>query len=775
MKAFIVYATYEIVNNEALVLLFGRLENGESFMTRNKFRPYFFIKTSDRKKAEKEFKVEYEDSDFKDFDDEPLTKVIIDSPQDIVKLRDALQKENIICYEADVRFTQRFLIDHDLKGSCIITGEHTKGEYTDRIYENPSFSPTFWFPKLRVLSMDIETDRKAREIWSISLAGEEIKEVLIVKDDGKKYKHAICFKNEEELLRAFKEKIKEYDPDLIVGWNVIDFDWKALKGKFDEYQIDFMFGRMNRPSTLRLEKSFFVDSSAHFHGRQVLDGIHLLKTSFVKLPDYKLNTAAKHFLKKEKIFTGSDRWEEIEKAYKKNPQLMIDYNLLDSELVLDILKESKVLDLTIQRSLLTRMTLDRVNASIATLDSLYLKELQKRKLVAPTAYVQDRDERIKGGFVLSSKPGIYENILVCDFKSLYPSIMRTFNIDPASFISHEKAIKKKIETKNLIEAPNGAYFKNEEGILPMLIHDLWKQRDAAKKNKDLLTSHAIKITMNSFFGVLANPACRFYSIELANAITHFGQFLIKLSAKNIGNKGYDVIYGDTDSLFVDVHEKDIAKAEKIGREIEKYINEFYQGYIEQEYKRKSFLELEFEKVYKKFLMPKIRHSEEGAKKRYAGILVKDGKEVMDFVGLEFVRRDWTELAKKFQLELLERIFKEKPVEEYVKNFVEDLKKGKYDQLLVYRKAIRKPVSSYTKTTPPHIKAAKKIGRDEVGIIDYYMTLQGPEEINHSKSKIDYEHYIAKQIKPLADSILCFYNTDFDSLTQLHKQKSLGDY
>src|SRR3989338_1698276 len=177
MKGFIVYSTYELIGSEAFVLLFGRLENGESFMTRNKFRTYFFIKTSDRKKAEKEFKVEYEDSDFKDFDDEPLTKVIIDSPQDIVKLRDALQKENIICYEADVRFTQRFLIDHDLKGSCIITGEHTKGEYTDRIYENPSFSPTFWFPKLRVLSMDIETDRKAREIWSISLAGEEIKEV----------------------------------------------------------------------------------------------------------------------------------------------------------------------------------------------------------------------------------------------------------------------------------------------------------------------------------------------------------------------------------------------------------------------------------------------------------------------------------------------------------------------------------------------------------------------------------------------------------------------
>src|SRR3989344_3533514 len=126
------------------------------------------------------------------------------------------------------------------------------------------------------------------------------------------------------------------------------------------------------------------------------------------------------------------------------------------------------------------------------------------------------------------------------------------------------------------------------------------------------------------------------------------------------------------------------------------------------------------------------------------------------------------IKNTFLNSIREKVFKEEPVEEYVKKFVEDLKKGTYDDLLVYRKAIRKPVSSYTKTTPPHIKAAQKIGRENVGIIDYYMTLNGPEEKDHCKSKIDYEHYIDKQIKPLADSILCFYKTDFDSLTQLHK-------
>lgn len=174
-------------------------------------------------------------------------------------------------------------------------------------------------------------------------------------------------------------------------------------------------------------------------------------------------------------------------------------------------------------------------------------------------------------------------------------------------------------------------------------------------------------------------------------------------------------------------------------------------------------------------MPKTRGSEKGAKKRYAGILDKNGKDGIDFVGLEFVRSDWTEIAKTFQLELLEKVFAKEQVTDYVRGFIKNLRDGKYDDKLIYRKQIRKTVSSYTKTTPPHIQAARKIGRENVGVIYYIMTKDGPEEADHIKHELDYEHYIEKQLKPIADSVLEFFNEDFEDLIKSHKQNSLLDY
>jgi len=174
-------------------------------------------------------------------------------------------------------------------------------------------------------------------------------------------------------------------------------------------------------------------------------------------------------------------------------------------------------------------------------------------------------------------------------------------------------------------------------------------------------------------------------------------------------------------------------------------------------------------------MPRARGSEKGAKKRYAGLINKKGKEKIEFTGLEFVRRDWTELSKKFQLELLDRIFHKKEVADFVKKFVDDLKKGKYDSLLVYRKALRKELSEYVKTPPPHVKAARLLDKIEDNVIKYVITENGPEPIQKLKSKLDYEHYITKQIKPLADSVLSFYSVNFDDLLQGNKQKTLFSY
>jgi len=779
MKGFIIHPTYRIEDNKAFIHLYGRLENGESFLTINEFKPYFFIKKSDLDKALKVEQFDYEETKFKNFDEEPVIKILMSIPGDVAKLRDKFSNKKIPHYEADIRFAYRFMIDKFLQGSVDVEGKYEKGdkekgEFVDRIYTESELKPADYFPKnLKVLSIDIETDKKGKEIYCVSFYADDFKKVIIRSKE--KLKNAVSVESEQELLLKFKDIILEYDPDLITGWNLIDFDLNIIERKFKDYKLPFAIGRDDIPCKLRLYSSFFQNSKADCNGRMVLDGIQVLKNNFVSLADYKLSTAAETFLKDKKLFEGEDRREMIENAFKKNPQLLADYNLKDSELVIGILEKSTALDLAIQRSLLTGMPLDRVRASIASLDSLYLKELRKRGYVAPTGGYEERDDLGKGGYVMSSKPGIYDYVIVCDFKSLYPSIIRTFNIDPWS---HVLACKdKEIDKKKIIKTPSGACFKNQEGILPMIIQHLWDQREKARKQKNELARYAIKILMNSFYGVLANPTCRFYSREMGNAITLAGQHIIKMTAEKVREMGYEVIYGDTDSIFVYLKIDDYKAAHKIGDEIAEKINKFFEKHMHDEYNRKNFLELQFDKAYKRFIMPMVRGSEVGSKKRYAGLLIDaDGKEKMDFVGLEFVRRDWTDIAKTFQSELLQRIFRKEEVADYIKQIVEEIREGKHDDLLVYRKAIRKEIDDYTKTTPPHVKAARLLGNDlKSNIIEYVMTKEGPEPIQKLKHKIDYEHYIEKQIKPIADAILVFYNQNFDDIIKGSSQKTLFGY
>ncbi|MAF50884.1 MAG: hypothetical protein CMH64_02225 [Nanoarchaeota archaeon] len=370
-----------------------------------------------------------------------------------------------------------------------------------------------------------------------------------------------------------------------------------------------------------------------------------------------------------------------------------------------------------------------------------------------------------GGYVMDSKSGIYDFLLVLDFKSLYPSLMRTFNIDPLSYVEDCKG-------KDLIKAPNGACFKNQDGIMGELVETLLKSRDKAKKNKNELQRYAIKILLNSFFGVLANPNCRFFSLDIANAITHFGQKVIKLTAEKVEGEGYKVIYSDTDSVFVVSNAKSLKEAEEIGNKLNNFLNKFFNEYVKKEYKRENKLEMEYEKCFVRFLMPRVRGSQTGAKKRYAGLNSKDKIEV---TGMEAVRGDWTELAKKFQMELLDKVFHKKEINSYIKKFVEDVKKGKYDKLLVYRKQIRKPLEEYVKTTPPHIKAARKLKNFKGKFIEYVLTEDGPEPLEEIKHKLDYKHYIDKQVKPIADSILDFFDVSFDELLEGSKQKDLFSF
>jgi DNA polymerase II len=773
VKGFVVYPTYQIENGKAKIHLFGRLENGESFLTISSFRPYFFILKKDLDRASKIHRLDHEDVSLVDYDGEPVVKLVTDIPKDVPTIREHFEDQGIKTFEADIRFAYRFMMDNGIKGSVNIEGEYSPGEKVDRIYVDPKISGCDYAPEnLKVLSYDIETDSKAHNIFCISLYMEGYEEVLMVSKES--VEGVSCFDNEKKMLEAFVSRVVEKDPDIITGWNVIGFDFDVIRNKMHHHKIPFKFGRNDRDSKLIVQTSFFRESKADICGRQVLDGIALLKNSFIKLDNYKLNTAAKFFLGDEKLLVGDARHEEIQTLYKEDKKSLADYNLKDSVLAYDVIYKSDALQLTIQRSLLTGMPLDRVGASVASLDYVYLIEARSKGIVCPSAKYNEREERITGGFVMDSKPGVYDYLLVLDFKSLYPSIIRSFNIDPASYVV-EKPVGD-YNKKKFVQSPNGAFFKNTDGLMPDIIDVLWKQRDEARKKGNELARFAIKILMNSFFGVLANPSCRFYNLEIANAITHFGQFLNKLTSEKIKEKGYDVIYGDTDSIFVDSKTKYSDSAFALGLELQNYINDFYSKFVTNEYSRKNMMELEFEKVYKKFIMPTVRGTDHGAKKRYAGLRVDNkGKEKLEIVGMEFVRSDWTEAAKKFQFQLFNLFFRDKEIMGFIAEYVKDLKAGQYDDLLVYSKSLTKDLDEYVKTTPPHVKAARMLDKLESRKISYYITVNGPEPIQKHTSPLDYDHYVEKQIKPIADTLLSLLHQSFDDVVRGSQQKSLFQF
>jgi DNA polymerase-2 len=358
-----------------------------------------------------------------------------------------------------------------------------------------------------------------------------------------------------------------------------------------------------------------------------------------------------------------------------------------------------------------------------------------------------------GGYVIEPIPGIYENVAVLDFKSLYPSIILTFKIDPLSRMYNN------IEP---ISTPQGYKFSASKNYLPELISKLMEQRNTAKKNDDKYLSQAIKILMNSFYGVMGSFGCRFYHPDLPNAITSTGKWLLLGSKDYLEQKGYKVLYGDTDSLFVKIKDTEAADADYYGNEIVKDLNEYWKRKLKEDFNVESYLELEYEKFYKKFVLTQSRGSELGAKKRYAGLIADEDSNKIEFVGMESVRSDWTKLAKDFQAELYDRILNNKEIDNWINELVVSLKQGHFDNKLVYRKRLRKDIDEYVKNIPPQVKAARMLD-DRSSSVKYVITKKGPVPIGLNPTDIDYDHYIEKQLRPIADSILSLLSTSFNSI------------
>jgi DNA polymerase-2 len=761
VQGFILQPTYRIERGRPVVQLYGVLESGKSFLVRDtRSVPHFWIRAGDADAARRLGALDQLDApDHSTMRGEPVVRVNVTTPPDVPPLRDRLVATGIECFEADVRFANRFLIERSIRGAVDVDGEAQPGSGVDLLFEDPRIGPGDWSPRLRVLSLDIETDPTASRLLSVALSGCGANEVLLLTPEGFGCPAgATPCSTEHELLQAFVERVRALDPDVLTGWNVVDFDLRVLDRLGQRFGLPLVLGRGREP--MRIRPSNAQRAARHdatVQGRLVMDGIDMLRGAFVRLDDYSLNGAAGEILGKQKTITGRDRAGQILAAFNHDRERLVEYNLHDAQLVLEILDQLHLMELSVQRSRLTGLPPDRVAASISAFDFLYLSALSPRGVVAPSVRGDVDFGTPEGGHVLDPAPGLYRNVVVLDFKSLYPSIIRTFQIDPLGFVPGATG------GEDLVVAPNGAAFRREPGILPGLLDRLFPQRQAARAAGDGVASHAIKILMNSFYGVLGTSACRFASPALANAITGFGREILLWSRDRIERGGHRVLYGDTDSLFVLADLESSTEARALGRQLVEQLNRELAAHVRAQWDVESRLELEFERLYLRLLLPAVRRGTAGARKRYVGLVESEDGPRVEFTGMEVVRRDWTELARQVQRELYERLFSDRPVDVYLRQVVADLRAGRHDDLLVYRKGLRRRLDSYTASTPPHVAAARKMSGTPGRVIRYVMTRNGPEPAAERRAAIDHEHYVQKQVRAVAEPVLDRLGLDFDAV------------
>ena len=757
-RGFIVQPTYRVEGGRTVVHLYGRLEDGRPFLVRDRrLRPHFYIERKDEAAAARLGAPTPAPTEQVTLAGRPVARIEVDAPGDVPPLRDRLGTAGIVTYEADVRFAMRYLIERGIRGSLEIRGEGREAAGLGVVFDDPNVAPADWTPRLRVLSLDIETDPTARRLLAIGLYGGGISEVLLLTPEGTTCpESAQGFATERELLAAFARRVRELDPDVLTGWNVVDFDLSVLARLAGRLHVPLELGR--GPGTLRIRAGGPARgaSQANIPGRVVLDGIHLMRSSFIRKDDYTLDAVARDVLGEGKTLEGGEgKAEEILRLFAEDRPRLVEYNRTDARLAFQIVERLHLVELAVERSRLTGLPPDRVASSIAAFDFLYLTELGRRGVVAPSVQAVDDVEAQAGGHVLEPLPGVHPNVVVLDFKSLYPSLMRTFEIDPLNLVRTEAGAT----DDDPIVAPAGAAFHRRKAILGALLDEIMPRREEAKRAGDTVRSHALKILMNSFYGVMGTSACRFYDPRLANAITGFGREMLLWCKERIEQCGRRVLYGDTDSLFVLSGADDRESARAFGQALAVSLNRDVADYIRARWRVESRLELVFDRLYLRLCLPSMRHRAGGARKRYAGLMDDGGGGRVVFTGMEAVRSDWTALAKEIQRELYERLFADQPVDEYLRTIVARLRAGALDDQLVYRKALRKRPEAYTATTPPHVAAARKAGQTR-GRIAYVITTAGAQPAGARRDPLDYEHYVDTQVRAVAEPVLLILGLDF---------------
>jgi DNA polymerase-2 len=708
------------------------------------------------------------------FERKPVLGIYASRYKQLTALERTLREHGIKMYEADIRPPERYLMERFITAGVLIEGGHESGSsiHNCRLKPAPDYRPA-----LKMVSLDIETSAHG-DLYSIALEGCGQRQVYMLGQAPATSSQVIDFDLEylatpRQLIERLNAWFARHDPDVLIGWNVVQFDLQVLQKNADKHRIPLALGREGKTIEWREHPGKQGYMFAPVVGRIVLDGIDALKAASWMFPSFSLENVAQSMLGEGKdIGDVYDKMAEIERRFHEDKPALAHYNLKDCELVTRIFDKANLLAFMIERATVTGLQADHLGGSIAAFGHHYLPRMHREGYVAPN--VGDISGGASpGGFVMDSKPGLYDSVVVLDYKSLYPSIIRTFLVDPVGLIEGEHAD----DPDSVVEGVNGTVFSREKHCLPEITTQIWKQRDAAKRAKNEPLSQALKLLMNSFCGVLGATECRFFNPRLVSSVTLRGHQMMKQTRELVEAEGYDVIYGDTDSIFIWL-KKEHANQEAlaIGQALADKINNWWRATLKDKLGLDCHLEIEFDTHYQKFFMPTIRGTDMGSKKRYAGLTINGkGEEEVIYRGLEVARSDWTPLAQQFQQGLFKRIFKDQPYQEFVREYAQKTVSGDFDELLVYRKRLRQPLDEYKVNVPPQVRAARladeynqahrrPLRYQNGGWISYVMTTGGPEPLEAMRSHIDYEHYLTKQLQPIADSILLPMHDSFSSLT-----------
>ncbi len=738
-----------------------------------------FIPAEHRQMAEivlhGERQAELRELPLRDFHRRPVLGLYCQQHRQLIKLERQLKEAGVSVYEADIRPPERYLMERFITAPVWFAGESGESGENGPLLNSQMRPAPEYRPRLKLVSLDIETTAHG-DLYSIALEGCGQRQVYMLgppngDDSGLDFGLEYCA-TRALMLEKLNQWLAVHDPDAIIGWNVVQFDLRVLQKHADRYQVPLAFGRGGSLLEWRehgFKENHFFASAA---GRLIIDGIEALRSATWNFPSFSLENVAQTLLGEGKsIDNPYQRMAEIDRRFAEDKPALARYNLKDCELVTRIFAKTELLTFLLERAAVTGLPADRSGGSVAAFTHLYMPLMHRQGYVAPNLG-EVPEGGSPGGFVMDSQPGLYDSVLVLDYKSLYPSIIRTFLIDPLGLV---EGLDDPSDA-NSVPGFRGARFSRTKHCLPAIVSQIWQGREAAKREQNKPLSQALKIIMNAFYGVLGSSVCRFFDPRLASSITMRGHEIMHRTRELIEAQGYQVIYGDTDSTFVwlkQPHSEE--QAAKIGRMLVQHVNQWWQQHLRQQFGLESALELEFETHYRRFLMPTVRGAEQGSKKRYAGLVAKaDGSEEMVYKGLETVRTDWTPLAQQFQQELYQRIFKKQPYREYVQDYVARTLNGEFEALLVYRKRLRRTLEDYQRNVPPHVRAARvadafnrKEGRplqyQNGGWISYVMTVAGPEPLETRRSAIDYEHYLSRQLQPVADAILPFLGDAFETL------------